>query len=151
LLSIVLLCFISMAHAQTDSCADVTRDTDTVSKIITLTSPDMKVMIKNVITNGIPELTLTFTTKAMEASDEAGLYIRLEDGKWLRYFGQHISRTWINSYEGYRYEATMPCNPVVLEKLKTKRITMFQIASIDVSIDDDLAGQFQGYVNCVSK
>lgn len=151
LLTILLVCLMHVAHAQTDYCADIVRDTDKVTKVITCTGPDMSMMLKAIISGTDTAITINFNIKQMVASDEAGLYIKLDDGHTLRYFGQKITKTWLNSRDGYNYETVLSCSPAVVQQLKTKKIKVFQIAGIDVTVNEAIAEEFQADVNCIAK
>ncbi|WP_448698191.1 hypothetical protein ACFGVR_15330 [Mucilaginibacter sp. AW1-3] len=151
LLAIFLLGSLGIAHAQTDYCADLVRDTDKVTKVITCTGPDMSMALKAVINGRDTTVTINFNIKELVSSDEAGLYIKLDDGHTLRYFGQKINKIWLNSRDGYNYETVLTCSPAVLRQFKAQKIKVFQIAGIDVTVHRAVAEEFQGYLNCMVK
>jgi hypothetical protein len=151
LFTILMVCLMHVAHAQTDDCAGIVRDTDKVTKVITCTGPDMSMILKAVISRKDTAVTVNFNIKQIVASDEAGLYVRLDDGHVLRYFGQRITKTWLNARDGYNYETVLSCSPVVIQQLKTKKIKVFQIAGIDVTVNEAVAEEFQAYLNCIAK
>jgi len=150
LLTVLLLCLFGTVYGQTD-CADILRDTDKVTKAITCTAPDMSMALKAVISGGDTTITVNFNVKEIISSDEAGLYIKLDDGHTLRYFGQRITKTWLNARDGYNYETILTCGPTVVRQLKARKIKVFQIAGIDVTVNNAIAEEFQGYLNCISK
>jgi hypothetical protein len=150
LLTILFVCLLHITYAQSDNCAEIYRDTDKVAHTITSTSPEMNMIIKRVVSGADTAYSLNFNTKEIVASDEAGLYIKLDDGHTLRYFGQKVTRKWLDPVQGYQYETTMTCNPKVLQTLKAKKISLFQIAGIDISVKDVVGEQFQEFVKCIS-
>jgi len=149
LMLLLLLCIARLAHAQGTDCTGISRDTDKVSHTITCISPEMNLILKKVISGTDTSYTLNCNVKQMAASEEMGLYIRLEDGHTLRYFGQKVSHTWLNARDGYNYETILNCNRTVVEALKSKKVVLFQIAGIDVTVNEAIAEEFQNYVQCM--
>jgi len=151
LLTVLMFSLFSTVYGQTDYCADIIRDTDKVTKVVTCTTPDMSMALKAVINGRDTTITVNFNVKEITSTDEAGLYIKLDDGHTLRYFGQKISKTWLNSRDGYNYETVLTCGPAVVRQFKTKKIKLFQIAGIDVAVNNAIAEEFQRYLNCIAK
>ncbi|OCX52666.1 hypothetical protein BEL04_14565 [Mucilaginibacter sp. PPCGB 2223] len=156
LLIAVFLCLATLTRAQTadepavDYCKQISRDTDAAAGKHTYESPFDKMIIKSVVTSAGQTITINFNTHQMELSEEAGLYIKFTDGKALRFFGQKIDHKYENSVTGYNYETTLIVSPEKLEYFKTKKVAIFQIANIDVEVNDDTATQFQAYANCIA-
>jgi len=156
LITLVLLCLAAMAKAQStgeppvDYCKQISRDTDATTGKHTYQSPFDKICIKSEVTTAGQTITIKFNTHQMELSEEAGLYIKFTDGKVLRFFGQKIDHKFENTLTGYNYETTLTVSLEKLEYFKTKKIAVFQIANIDVEVNEDTATQFQAYVNCIA-
>jgi hypothetical protein len=146
-----LICFVKLAAAQNNYCDDITRDTDAAKKTITWHSPENNITVKGVITD-VPQLWLRFdlTHQSEFIAEEGGLFIRFDDGKALKFFGQPVSHKYINAHMGYYYQTDMLIKPDDLVWLKTKKITKYQIAGIDVPVTDELAIQIQAYVICIT-
>jgi len=145
------ICFIKIVVAQNNYCDDITRDTDAVKKTITWRTPELNINIKAIITEK-PELWISFNLKRQSEfiAEEDGLFIRFDDGKSLKYFGQRVSRKYISAHEGYYYQTDMLLKPDDLLWLKTKKITKYQIAGIDVPVTNDLAVEIQAYIICIT-
>jgi len=156
LITLILLCLAAITRAQTanepapDYCKQISRDTDATTGKHTYQSPFDKICIKSEVTATGQTITINFNTHQIELSEEAGLYIKFTDGKVLRFFGQKIDHKFENTITGYNYETTLSVSPEKLEYFKTKKIAVFQIANIDVEVNDDIATQFQAYVNCIA-
>ena len=152
----LLLCLSSLARAQVaddpqiDYCKQISRDTDAVTGKHTYESPFDKMIIKSVVTAAGQTITINFNTHEIAFSDEAGLYVKFTDGKSLRFFGQKIDYKYENAVTGYNYQTTLTISPEKFEYFKTKKVAIFQIASIDVEINDDTATQFMAYANCIA-
>ena len=156
LLTALLLCLAPIARAQTandqqvDYCKQISRDTDATTGKHTYQSPFDKISIKSEVTAAGQIITIDFNTHEMAFSDEAGLYVKFTDGKSLRFFGQKISHQYENAITGYNYETVLTVSPEKLQYFKTKKIAIFQIASINVEVNDDTATQFMAYANCIA-
>jgi len=154
LLVTVLLSFITLAKAQTeekvDYCVQISRDTDAAQGIRTYQSPEGRISIKNQVSAAGSTAAITFSTKEFALYEEEGLFIRFTDHHTLRFFGQHIEHKNYSPLSGYTYDTVLTLTPEQLEIFKTKKISVFQIASIDVEVDDDIATAFQAYVNCIT-
>jgi len=156
LLIALLLCLATFARAQVtddqqpDYCKQISRDTDATAGKHTYESPFDKMIIKSVVTSAGQTITINFNTHEMAFSDEAGLYVKFTDGKSLRFFGQKIDYKYENAVTGYNYQTTLTVSPEKLEYFKTKKVAIFQLASIDVEVSDDTATQFMAYANCIA-
>ncbi len=153
LLAVLLLCFATLTRAQTedqvDYCKMISRDTDATSGKHTYQSPEGKIWLKSEVTAAGQTITLNFNTTDMALHEEGGLFIRFSDNKTLRVFGQHITHEWVGPQTGYEYTTVLTLNTQQLEALKTKKVSIFQIATIDVELNDDAATQLQAYANCL--
>lgn len=149
--ALFLVCFIKLASAQNNYCDDITQDTDAVKKTITWRSPENNITVKGIVT-GEPQIWILFNIRHQSEfiAEEGGLFIRFGDGKALKYFGQPVNRKYINAHEGYYYQTDLLIKPDDLLWFKTKKITKYQIAGIDVPVSDDLAVQIQAYVICIT-
>ncbi|WP_295655079.1 hypothetical protein [uncultured Mucilaginibacter sp.] len=141
-----------VASAQNNYCDDLSRDTDAVSKAISWRSPDLNISLKSTLTDTTVQVWANFNIKQQSEfiAEENGLFIRFDDGKSLRFFGQRVTRKYISAREGFFYETSLLLNPKNYEWFKTKKITKFQIAGVDVDIADDLAVQIESYAICMS-
>ncbi|MBW4889862.1 hypothetical protein KXQ82_09050 [Mucilaginibacter sp. HMF5004] len=150
-LTLFLICFIKLVVAQNNYCDDIVRDTDAVKKIITWKSPELNINVKAIITD-TAQLWLNFnlTQQSEFIAEEGGLFVRFDDGKSLKFFGQRVSHKYLNARDGYYYQTDMLIKPETLVWFKTKKITKYQIAGIDVPVTPDLAIEIQAYIICIT-
>ena len=151
-LTVFLTCFINIAvFAQNNLCDDITRDTDVVKKSAIWTTPALNITIKVVMLN-IPQVWVNFNVKHLSEfiSDSDGLFIRFNDGKSLRYFGQMIAHKYISTREGYFYQTDKQLTTDEIQWFKNKKISKYQIAGIDVPVTNELATQIQAYMACIT-
>jgi hypothetical protein len=150
-LTVLLITIIKLAAAQNNYCDDITRDTDAVKKTVTWRTPALNINIKAVITD-TPQVWISFNIKHQSEfmAEEGGLFLRFDDGKALKFFGQPVNHKYINAREGYYYQTDMMMKQSNLLWLKTKKITKYQIAGIDVPVTNDLATEIQAYILCIT-
>jgi endonuclease YncB( thermonuclease family) len=150
-LFVFLITLVKLATAQNNYCDDITRDTDAVTKTITWHTPELNINIKAIVTD-TAQLWISFNIAHQSEfiAEEGGLFIRFDDGKSLKYFGQQVSRKYLSAREGYYYQTDMPIKPNELLWFKTKKITKYQIAGIDVPVTADLATEIQAYLICIT-
>ncbi len=137
--------------AQNNYCDDITRDTDAITKTTALKSPENNITVKGLMLE-TPQIWMSFNIKHQSEfiSEYGGLFIRFDDGKSLKFFGQPVSRKYISARDGYFYQTDMMIKPDDLVWFKTKKITKYQIAGIDVPVTNDLAVQIQAYIICIN-
>ncbi len=145
-----IICFFSIAKAQTDYCQDITKTIDSAKNIIIYDSPATYLSISKDVTNYGNNTSLYFHTTKKDADYEAyGEYIFFADGTIWKKEGAHVDCSYIDSQFGYRYSASKLIEDDEIALLKTKRIIKVQIFDVVIPVTDEYATKFMAYMNCI--
>ena len=151
---IIGICFVSKSQ----DCKDVERKIDEMKGDTTFFSPNMNGVNKLfMFKDGHGELKvvgIVFETTNLDANYDAhGIYIKFDDGTFLRYPGRPINCTYLNSDDHYKFEGSLSIDlhmtPQDLEFFKTKKVVKFMLADKEVNVDDKFAVKFRNAVNCI--
>ena len=150
-LTALFLLWCSCAAAQNNYCDDLVADTDKVRGAVTLRTPEANIMLRRIQADGKEEVWVNFNIRHLSefVMEEGGLFIRFEDGRMLRYFGQRVKHTFLSVRDGYVYETDLRLGADEVALLRSKKIKKFQVAGIDVPVTDELATQVEAYVICL--
>jgi hypothetical protein len=151
-LTVLLTCSTFASLAQNNYCDDLRSDTDKVKNTVTVRSPELNIILKRVRNSGNEQFWINFNVTHLSefVIEEGGLFVRFDNNKTLKYFGQSIKHHFISNRDGYYYETDLPLNSDAFLLFKTQKIVKFQIAGIDVPVTDELAVLISAYAVCLN-
>ena len=143
--------------SKSQDCKDIERKVnelkgDTVYYTPTLSRLNDIYMYKH--RHGRLSVGIIFQSTNLDANYDAhGIYIKFDDGTFLRYPGRPIDCTYLNSDDHYKFEGSLSIDlhmtPQDLEFFKTKKVVKFMLADKEVNVDDKFAVKFRNAVNCI--
>jgi hypothetical protein len=150
-LVVLLTCSTFVTLAQNNYCDDLRSDTDKVNNAITVRSPELNIILKRVQNNSNEKFWVNFNVRHLSefVAEEGGLFVKFDNNKTLKYFGQSIKHHFISNRDGYYYETDLPLSSDIFLLFKTQKIVKFQIAGIDVPVTDELAIEIEAYAVCL--
>lgn len=146
-----LICFFSLAKAQTNYCKDIVRTINDMKADTTYESPIIKRTQKMQLSKNPQEpfSYVIFTLTQENANyDVKGVYVKFEDGTIINN-SIPVDCTYLNSDDHYLFTGAMRLDEDNTKLFLTKKVVKYQIDNVDVPIDDAFATKFKAWANCI--